>query len=52
MIPDRLQYFLEDFWIDQKCDQIWTRGARIITKILQKIQENDGNILGKDYLHV
>ena len=26
MIPDRLQYFLEHFWSDQKCDQIWTLG--------------------------
>ena len=29
MIPDRLQYFLEDFWNDKKCDQIWTLGPRI-----------------------
>ena len=29
MMPDRLLYFLEHFWIDQQCDQIWTLGARI-----------------------
>ena len=29
MIPDRLQYFLEHFCIDQRCDQIWTLGPRI-----------------------
>ena len=29
MIPDRLQYLLDDFWIDQKGEQIWTLGARI-----------------------
>ena len=29
MIPDRLQYILNDFWIDQKCDQIWSLGPRI-----------------------
>ena len=28
MIPDRLQYFLDDFWNDKKCDQIWTLGPR------------------------
>ena len=29
MISDRLQYFLNDFWNDPKCDQIWTVGPRI-----------------------
>ena len=29
MIPDRLQYFWEDFWNDHKGDQIWTIGPRI-----------------------
>ena len=29
MILDRLQYFLEHFWHDHKCDQIWTPGPRI-----------------------
>ena len=29
MIPDRLQYFLEHFWKDQTCDQIWTLGPHI-----------------------
>ena len=26
MLPDRLQYFWEHFWNDQKCDQIWNLG--------------------------
>ena len=29
MIPDRLQHFLDDFWNDQKCDQILTLGPLI-----------------------
>ena len=29
MIPDRLQYFWEHFWNDQKCDQLWTLGPHI-----------------------
>ena len=29
MIPDRLLYFLEHFWNDQKCAQIWIPGPRI-----------------------
>ena len=32
MIPDRLQYFLDDFWDDQTCDKIWTLGSRIYYK--------------------
>ena len=38
MIPDRLQDFLEHFWIGQRCDQICSDPV-FITKILQKIQE-------------
>ena len=41
MIPDRLQYCLELFWIDQKRDQIWTLGPCIyhqnISKKLRKM---------------
>ena len=29
MILDRLQYFLDDFWDDKKCDQIWALGPCI-----------------------
>ena len=29
MIPDRLQYFFEHFWNDQKRDQILPLGPRI-----------------------
>ena len=29
MIPDQLQYLLDDFWNDQKIDYIWTLGPRI-----------------------
>ena len=50
MIPDRLQYFLEHVWIDRKCDRIWTLGARIYYQNTSTIQENDGNILGTDYV--
>ena len=39
MIPDRLQYFLEHVWIDQKRDQIWTLGPRIHYQNIQTIQE-------------
>ena len=39
MIPDRLQYFLNDFWNFQKCKQIWTLGPCIYH------QEKYGNIL-------
>ena len=39
MIPDRLQYFLHDFGIDQKSDQIWAQPI-FIPQIFQKIQEN------------
>ena len=49
MIPDRLQYFLEHFWIDQKCDQIWTLGPRIcyqnISKKYKKIWGQPWHIL-------
>ena len=45
MIPDRLQYFLEHFWIDQKCDQIWTLGPRIYYQNTSNNTRNYGNIL-------
>ena len=49
MIPDRLQYFLDDFWNDQKCDQIWTLGPR------QSISKNTtkyGDIFEIYYFHM
>ena len=36
MIPDRLQYFLEHFWNDQKCDKLWTLGPHIYHKNISK----------------
>ena len=60
MIPDRLQYFLDDFWnfenftkSDPINGQIWTRGpriygfyyAQILQKILESIWEHPGKIL-------
>ena len=45
MIPDRLQYFLDDSWNDQTCYQIWTLGPRIYHQTTWKIQENKGTSL-------
>ena len=49
MIHDRLQYFWDDFWNDQKRDQIWTLGPRIyhqnLSKNTRKIWEHPWGIL-------
>ena len=45
MIPDRLQYFLEHFWIAQKSTKSGPSEPVFITKILQTIQENMGTFL-------
>ena len=43
--PDRLQYFLEHFWIEQRCDQIWSLGPRIYHKNKLNNARNYGGIL-------
>ena len=43
MIPDRLQYVLEHFWNDQKCDRIWTFYPRIYR---QNTSINTGKLWG------
>ena len=45
MITDRLQYFLEHFWIDNKSTKSGPSDPVFITKILQKYKRNYGNIL-------
>ena len=40
MIPDGLQYFLDDFWNLQKNHQIWTFTPLLYLEMLQTIQEN------------
>ena len=46
MIPDRLQYVLERFWDDQKCDKISTpSGPLLITHILQKYEKSMETVL-------
>ena len=45
MIPDRLQYFLDYFWDDQTCDQIWTLGARIYHENTSNNTRNMGTSL-------
>ena len=49
MIPDRLQYFANDFWNDQKCDQIWTLGPCIhhqnTSTNTRKVWEHPWNII-------
>ena len=40
MVPDRLQYFLEHFWIDQQNHQIWTLGARTYYQNIRKTTKN------------
>ena len=45
MIPDRLQYFLEHFWKEQKCDQIWTLGHRSYHQNTSTIPEYMGTSL-------
>ena len=45
MIPDRLQYFLYDFWNDQKCDKIWTLEPLIHHQNTSRIQANIGTPL-------
>ena len=49
MIPDRLQYFFDDFWNDQKCDRIWTLGPCIYHQIYKK---HYGDILDKYYVFI
>ena len=49
MIPDRLQYFLDDFWNDQKCDQIWTLGPCIYHQNASTNTGKYGNDLDKYY---
>ena len=44
MIPDLLQYFLDDFWNFQKSHQIWTRGPRIYHQNTPKNKGKYGNI--------
>ena len=43
MFPGRLQCFLEHFWNDRKCDQIWTLGPRIYH---QNISNNTRKLWG------
>ena len=49
MIPDRLQYFLEYFWINQKLDWIWTVGPGIYyqntSNNIRKVWEHPWNII-------
>ena len=45
MIPDCLQYFLDDIWNDQKCDQIWTLGPRIYHQNILKHTGKKGTTL-------
>ena len=52
MIPDRLQYFLDGFWNDQKCDQIWTLGHRICHQKALNVQENLGTSLKHIMFHI
>ena len=47
MIPDRLQYFLEHLWNDQKCNQIWTLGPCIYHPNTSNDTRNYGNIVEK-----
>ena len=45
LIPDRLQYFLDDFWNFQKIVKIWTRGPINYYQNTPKIQNKYGIIL-------
>ena len=49
MIPDRSQSFLDDFWNDRTCDQIWTLGPRIYHKNTLKHTEIHGNLIKHYY---
>ena len=49
MIPNRLQYILEHFWNDRKCDQIRTLGARIY---YQHISNNIRKHMGTSLKHI
>ena len=53
MIPDQLQYFLDDFWNFQNVHQIWTCGPRIYhqktTKNIRKFMESSLKVL---FLHI
>ena len=44
MIPDRLQDFLDHFWNDEKCDQIWTLGPHIHHQKISTNIRKYGNI--------
>ena len=52
MIPDRLQYFLDDFWNFENFTESGPMDPVFITKLLQKIYEKDGNILNKYYKYM
>ena len=51
MIPDRLQYFLDDFWKDQNFDKSGPSDQVSITKIFQQVQEIWGH-LWKIFFHI
>ena len=52
MIPDRLQYCLDDFWNFEKCDQLLTLGPRIYQRNLQRMQEIYGSILENIFVNM
>ena len=52
MIPDRLQYFLEYFSNDNKCDPIWTLGPRIYHENISTEQEKVGTSLNILLVHI
>ncbi len=39
MMPDRLQYFWDDFWNFQKIGQIWTLGPRVYHQNIEKYKK-------------
>ena len=47
MIPDRLQYFLDDFWNDQKFTKSGPSDPVFITKILQNYSRSFASAKGR-----
>ena len=52
MIPDRLQYFVDFFWNDQTCDQIWTLGPRTYHQNTSTNTRNIGISLNNIMFHI
>ena len=52
MVPDRLQYFLEHFGMDQSVHRIWTRWSGIYYQNISNNIRTFGNVLDKSQIFI